>query len=169
MEAAADVRSTSDQKKEDACTLQVRARTVSLNGGVILGLCILLTAFFIATLLSQQMETGQAILFGLLTIMSWAYFADSATERLCLVSDTIVRKSALHRTTRIKLDDIESLLLVHEGLNQEIGIESITARYRDGSNERLALGPCWRRTDLESFLESVEEAMGNRKLLEEVR
>jgi hypothetical protein len=151
------------------CVVQVRARLASLNGGIILSIAILLTAFFGASLLTNQLEAGQTILFGILTLMAWAYVADGATERLSLVGDTMVRASLFHRTNNILLNDLESLLLVHEGLNQEVGIESITARYRDGRKERLPLGPCWRRTDLEAFCSSVEQEMGNRKLLEEVR
>lgn len=152
-----------------ACVLQVKARLVSLNGGVVLALALLLSAFLAGALLSSQFAFGQMVLFGVLALAAWLYLLDSVTERLFVTGDQIERASLFGRRASIKLDDLDALLLVHEGLNQEIGIESLTARYRNGRSVRLPLGPCWRRRDLETFLTSVEQAMGSRKLVEEVR
>ncbi|HWQ99885.1 MAG TPA: hypothetical protein VN397_03510 [Candidatus Methylomirabilis sp.] len=159
------------KKKEDeaACALQVRAKLVSLNGGVVLSICILLTALAVAAGFTNSFASSQTMLLAVLTVGAWIYLLDSSTERLSLIGDTIVRASVLGRRSVIKLDDIAALLLVHEGLNQEVGIESLTARYHDGREEKLPLGPCWRRRELEAFLSSVEKAMGKTKLLEEVR
>src|SRR3989344_1059301 len=140
-------------------TLQAQAKLVSLNGGVVLGLCILFTAFFLASLVTQQLASVQVILFGILMIGAWAYLIDAVTERVSLAGASLKRASWLSRDVSLSLDDIDELLLIHEGLNQEIGIESVMVRYRDGRNERLPLGPCWKRRDLEAFLASVESAM----------
>ncbi|OGL73914.1 hypothetical protein A3E39_03995 [Candidatus Uhrbacteria bacterium RIFCSPHIGHO2_12_FULL_60_25] len=160
------------QKKkadEAACAIQVRAKLVSLNGGVVLGVCIILSSMAVAAYVTNRFASVQNGLIVVLTLAAWVYLLDSVTERLQLVGDAIERSSILGRHMTIKLDDIEALLLIHEGLNQEVGIESLTARYRDGKEERLPLGPCWRRHELEAFLSSVEQAMGKAKLLEEVR
>lgn len=154
---------------EASCALQVRAKPVSLNGGVVLSVCIILSALAATAYVTGRLVAVQNALLFLLTFAAWLYLLDSATERLLLVGEAIVRESALGRRLTIKLDDMDALLLVHEGLNQEIGIESLTARYRDGHEEKLPLGPCWRRHELEAFLSSVEKAMGRTKLVEEVR
>ena len=141
-------------------TLQAQAKLVSLNGGVVLGLCILFTAFFIASLVTQQLASVQVILFGILMIGAWAYLIDAVTERVSLVGASLERTSLLSRHVSISFDDVDDLVLIHEGLNQEVGIESVMVRYRDGRNERLPLGPCWKRRDLEAFLAGVESVMG---------
>jgi len=163
------VMTTVRRSREEACTVRVHAKLVSLNGGVVLAVCIILTAVFAATYLTARLAAVQSALITVLMVAAWVYLVDSVSESLSLVGRTIQRSSSFSPRTVIKLDDIKSLLLVHEGLNQEVGIESITATYRNGRFERLSLGPCWRRRDLESFLQSVEQAMGNGKLLEEVR
>jgi hypothetical protein len=156
-------------REEDSCALTVRAKLVSLNGGVVLAVCIVLTSMVLGAYLTNRFGGTQIALFLILTFASWVYLLDSVTERLALVGDAIVRTSALGTRFEIKLDDLSALYLIHEGLNQEIGIESINARYRDGREEKLPLGPSWRRHELEAFLASVEKAMGKKKLLKEVR
>jgi hypothetical protein len=154
---------------EDVCVIQIQARLLSLGGGILLALAILFTTFLLTALFLERTITGQVILFGLLTVAIWMDLRESATERLAMIGRTIKRTSFIGRPVTIRLDDLKELLLVHEGLNMNTGTESITARYRDGREERLPLGPCWRRTDLEAFLSSVEKELGDRKLLEEVR
>jgi hypothetical protein len=69
----------------------------------------------------------------------------------------------------IKLADLDALLYVHNGFNLERGMDVVEFRRRGKKPERVALGPCWQRHKLEEFLHSVEQALSDPKLLEEVR
>ena len=137
--------------------LQTHARLVSLNGGVILAVCILFTAFFIAAVLATRLTGAQSVLFGVLMIAAWIYLLDAATERLSFSHGELERRSLLGRQARLNVNAMDTLLLFHEGLNQEVGIDSIVIR-RGGREERLPLGPCWRHRDVEAFLASVGQA-----------
>jgi hypothetical protein len=158
-----------ETKDDQSCAIQVKAKLVALNGGVVLAMCIMLTALGVAALLTNRFAITQIALLSVFALGSWVYLLDGVTERLTLVGNTIVRTSLIGGRIVINLVDIMNLYLVHEGLNQEIGIESLSARYRDGHEEKLPLGPCWRRHELEAFLASVEHALGKTKLLKEVR
>jgi hypothetical protein len=151
------------------CALQVKAKLVALNGGVVLAMCIMLTAMALAAYLTNRFAASQIALLSVFALAAWVYLLDGVTEKLKLSGNAIVRTSLVSGRFMINLDDIESLYLIHEGLNQNVGIESLTAKYRDGHEDKLPLGPCWRRHELEEFLASVEKAMGRKKLLKEVR
>jgi hypothetical protein len=149
------------------CRLRVSAKLVSLNGGIVLAVCLLLTAVTFASVYTGRLVLSQALLFLFLTLASWVYLIDSVTEKLCLVGDTIQRTAFIGRNEEVQLTDVKSFLLKHEGLNASVGIESLTVVYQDGREERIPLGPCWRRRDLEAFLESVEQSMGYEGILAE--
>ncbi len=140
-------------------TLKAHARLISLHGGVILAICILFTAFFIAAVLATRLTGVQSALFGVLMVAAWIYLLDAATERLSFANNLLERASFLGRHIQVPVGGTDTLLLVHEGLNQEVGIDSIVIRRATGREERLPLGPCWRKRDLEAFLRSVEQAM----------
>jgi hypothetical protein len=142
------------------CALCVSAKLISLNGGIVLAICLVLTAVTVASVMSQSFVASQSILFVVLTLASWIYLIDSVSEKLRLEGEDIVRTSVIGKHMTIDIRDIKSLLLRHEGLNQQVGIESLTVEYQDGNTERMPLGPCWRRRELEAFLASVEQAMG---------
>jgi len=144
----------------NVCMRIVTAKLVSLNGGVVLSLCILVTAIALAMTLATGASAPQTILFVLLSFASWVYLIDGCTEKLILSGSSIVLTSAIGAPRVLNLADVRSLVLRHEGFNATVGIESITVTTVEGRRSRLPLGPCWRRRDLESFLSSVTEAMG---------
>jgi hypothetical protein len=147
------------QAQDVECVTSVRARLVSLDGGILLAACLLLTAFFAAALLANALELTQRLLLGVLTVAAWVYLFDSVSERIDLVGQVVVRSSFLQRHSEIAVSDMRQLILVHEGLNQAVGIASLVVRYQDGREERLALGPCWRQRELQAFIRSVERVM----------
>jgi len=162
-------RMTPPRPLNDACALRVGAKLVSLNGGIVLAICLVLTAVTAASALAQSFAASQSLLFVVLTLASWIYLVDSVSEKLQLEGENILRTSAVGRHVRMSIGDIKSLLLRHEGLNQQVGIESLTVEYQDGRTERMPLGPCWRRRELEAFLASVESAMGYEGVVESER
>ena len=147
-------------EKHESCTLRATAKLISLNGGFVLAVCIVLSAITLASAHTGRLAMSQAFLFLFLSLASWIYLIDSVSERICLNKNTIERTSLIGRSMTVPLKDVNELLLKHEGLNTSIGIESLTVSYTDGKEERIPLGPCWRHRDLETFLESVEKAMG---------
>ncbi|MDL1952944.1 hypothetical protein FBR07_02025 [Candidatus Uhrbacteria bacterium UHB] len=157
------------QTKQKSCVVVVHARLISLNGGIVLAVCIVLSALTAALFLTDRFAVSQAILFVILMLGAWIYLIDGASEKLSLQDHSLVQSSRFGRESRMKLVDVSSLVLRHEGLNPSLGIESLTATFQDGHEERIPLGPCWRRRDLESFLSSVEEAMGYEDVVESVR
>lgn len=149
-----------EAKQEEKCDIDVNARFISINSGVILAVCIVLSALVAGTFLSNRLAPAQAALFIVLAIASWVYFLDSATEHLALLGKKIVKTSLISPRQSIELNSIQSMVLKHEGPNQEIGIESIVVTYTNGRRGRIALGPCWRKHELEAFLASVQKFMG---------
>ncbi len=139
---------------------EVNAKIVSINGGVVLALCLLVTTIAIASALVQNGSGSQTVLFAMLSFASWVYLIDAVTEKLRLCGRDIVFSSAITAPKTVTLDGIRTIMLRHEGLNANVGVESVTIKMKDGKSQRLPLGPCWRRRELEAFLDSVSAAMG---------
>lgn len=141
------------------CVTSVHARLVSVHGGLLLGIAFSLSAFLVAAFMAGSLELSQQMLFGLLAIASWIYLLDSVTERVELVGSLLVRRSLFQRRTEISVTDLRQLVLVHEGLNQAVGLESLIVRRMNGEEEIISLGPCWRTRDLQAFIRSVDQWM----------
>ncbi len=148
---------------------EFHARYFSLGGGVLTGLALAFAAltFFAFSIPSRAESFGLLFLAILAALILYA--VDAWSESLLLTDETLIFDSWLKRERRFALSVMESVLLVHEGLNVEIGIETLTIRRAQGDERRLALGPLWRRRDLEAFLHELEKRIGKKKLVDEVR
>ena len=157
-------------EREIVCERDIRANVFSIGGAIVLALCMLLSVVTMIALSTPGQTMIQQMIAVVLSGGAWLYLFSSMTERLRLEDHNVVYSSALGRTIRVPLDDLDEMLLVHQGFNLERGIETIEFR-RTGKEEsdRISLGPCWHRHNLEAFLHSVEEALNNAELLEEVR
>ncbi len=155
-------------EKETSCVRDVHAEIFSIGGALILMACIILTVVAVMAVGASDITGAQAVIAVVLTGAAWVYYLNSVTERLALVEHAIVYTSLVGRR-RVPLADLEAMLLVHQGFNLERGIETIEFRRRGAQSDQIALGPCWQRRHLEAFLHSVEEALNEPKLLEEVR
>jgi hypothetical protein len=144
---------------EKECVLQARAELVSLGGAVLLSLCMIITAVFIMVMYSPGVTGIQRLIGVILFVGVWAYFLNSVTERLSLCGSVLTYTSLLNRTRSIPLDDLDAMILTHEGLNLERGIESIELRRPGKRPDKIPLGPCWQRNKLEGFLRSVDRAL----------
>jgi len=156
-------------RPKEECVIRIRAELVSLGGAVMLAICLLVTALLIMTLYSPAATGMQRIIAIVLALTSWVYLARSASEELSLTGETITYRAFAARTRDISMADVETMLLIHQGLNLERGIETIEFRLRGKRAEHIGLGPCWQRHKLEAFLGSVEEALRHPKMLESVR
>jgi hypothetical protein len=151
------------------CPIRVQAELVSLGGGVMLTICLVVSALLVMALYSPDVTGMQRIIAIILALAAWMYLFRSSTEELVLVGQEITYRAKLSRTRTVSLRDLETMLLIHQGFNLERGIETIEFRLFSKKIERLSLGPCWQRHTLEEFLGSVEDALRSPKLLEPVR
>lgn len=156
-------------KVESVCLREVHAEMLTIGGVIILAVSFLITVAAVIALLMPNVGSLQVAVALLLAIASGLYVIDSLSEHLRLVDHSVEYGSLLGRRHVIPLEELEAMLLVYEGLNLERGIESIEFRRRGKNPERISLGPCWQRRKLESFLHSVEEALHDPQLLENVR
>lgn len=148
---------------------RIHASIISLGGVILAGLLLmLLVIFWIATHVSVRNVwlEGALLLFSLALL---AYALDGATEVLELKNNTVLFDGLFTRARLINLQGVERILLVHQGLNTEWGVETLTFEYTNGSTERAALGPLWRRRELETFLARLEVYVRDHKIVEEVR
>ena len=149
--------------------IRTRAQVLSL-GAAILGslFLVVLALLWIATHVPERRFFLEGVLVLFLLGMA-AYALDAATEYLAIDDCHLIFDGWLTRRRMISLQGVQTVLLVHEGLNPEWGIEPLTLNYRDGACHRVALGPLWRRRDLEAFLARLETYLRDEKLVEEVR
>lgn len=161
--------SSSILSSDNSCVIRVHAELVSLGGGIVLTICLLLTGILLIAFTLPSVTSIQRLISGIFFIAGWLYLWKSATEELFFEHKKLFFTSTLGRTHEIELDEIESVLLVHEGLNLEQGIETLEIRFRDRPPEQFSLGPCWQRNKLEKFLHALEEILHMPKVLEEVR
>lgn len=151
------------------CPIRVQAEIVSIGGGVMLAICMLVTTLLIMAVYSPDVSSLQRTIAGILTVAAWMYLLRSSSEELVLVGEEITYRAKPARTRTVSLKDLESMVLIHQGLNLERGIETVELHLFSDKVEHISLGPCWQRHKLEAFLGSVEDALHSPKLLETVR
>lgn len=134
----------------------VRANVVSLGGGVILSVAILLTTAAGATYFFSDVTNLQRVILFLFAIGSWIYFIDCISERLTYINNVLEFSSLCSRTARVSLESVQSVFLIHQGFNLERGMESLEICCEGKESKRIDLGPCWQRNILESFLLTIE-------------
>lgn len=149
--------------------IRIRARWFSLGGAILGGLFfVALTLLWIVTHIAERRVYLEGV-FVLFLLGMAAYALDAASESLTLQHESLIFDGWLTRRRVVLFQDMKSVLLVHEGLNSEWGIETLTFERRNGGGYRLALGPLWRRRDLEAFLSRLETCVRDGKFVEEVR
>lgn len=152
-----------------SCVRDVRAEVISLGGVILVAICFLITVIAFLMLASPAITSAQRAIVGILAVGAWLYAVDSLSERLTLVNQEVHFTAMLTRRRAIPLIELEAMILVQQGFNLEQGMQSIEFRRRGFRPDRITLGPCWRRYRLEDFLHSVELALNDPHLLEEVR
>jgi len=154
---------------EAECIREVHAQFISLGGAVILSVCIVLTLLALMSLVLPTVTNIQRLILFILTVISWAYLLDSVTEKLRLIDKCVEYRSIFTRPRIYRMTDLEGVLLVHQGFNLERGFESIEFRRSGLKPDRISLGPCWQRNKLEKLMHSLETALNDPHLFEEVR
>ncbi len=142
--------------------MRIQPYLLSLGGGMIMGIvgfttALMISAFFIghgqgAVFFSCIVVLGGCLIYGILGL----------SERLWLIGSVLRYSAWLRRPRSIDLTRVKEFCLIHEGLNTEEGIERCLIQMVDGERVHLALGPFWRRRDLEVFLKEVDARMSGR-------
>ncbi len=149
--------------------IRIHARVLSLGGGILSGLFLVVFALlWIVTHITDRSIYLEAI-FILFLLGMLAYVVGAASEYLILESEGLVFDGWLARRRKVLFQNMKKVLLVHEGLNPEWGIETLTFEVPNGQVDKIALGPLWRRRDLEAFLARLEICVRDGKLVEEIR
>lgn len=148
---------------------RVQARLISLGGGLLAGVSLVVMALLYVATISAGSSTIQRAVVWLVMAALALYLADAWSEHLDFDEGTIAFDSLLKRRQSVDLDQADEVLLFYEGLNLERGIWTVRLRRRDADEVRFALGALWHRRDLERFMRKIETALGKRKLVEEVR
>lgn len=151
------------------CLVHIRAELVSLGGAVLLAVCLLITTLFILAVFLPASSGAQKFIALILFVASWVYFANSIIEELTLYNREVVCRTSLTRRKIIPLDDLEAMVLTHQGFNLERGIETIEFKLYGKKTENVALGPCWQHHKLEQFMASVAEVLKNPNITQEIR
>lgn len=147
---------------------RIHATPVSTGGGILLGVLLLVVA--LAWIAAQAGHTPiQFAVFFFLSVGVGGYFMDAWSESLSLENGILFFDSLLRPKRRINVCAMRDVLLVHEGLNQERGIVTAVFRASDGATHRLALGPLWRKRDLDRFFSSIEQVTGECRLIDTLR
>lgn len=149
-------RATSAAKK---CRIQVRAEFLSVGGGILFGLFLLVVALFIMAMASPSTTSAQRFIAIVLFFGSIAYVVNSLTERMTFFGNVLTFDSLFSSKRMIPLDELEAVILTHEGFNLEKGMQSIEFRRVGHRPDRIALGPCWQIRKLQSFIRSISTAM----------
>lgn len=148
---------------------RIHAQLISLGGAILLGILAVLVALTLAAYASPDGSEVQRAVMVFFLLAAMLYVIDSMTETLDLRDQSVWFDSILKRRRRVELTNVEEILLVHEGLNLEHGVETLAFRRADGDVEQFNLGPLWQRHHIEAFLRDVEVELGKTKLVEEVR
>lgn len=149
--------------------MKIHARLFSLGGGVLAGVAFALCASLVLAFSVPNRHGQMAEALIVLLLALFVYLGDAWSETLILSEQMFSVDSWLKREQRFFFSGTENVLLVHEGLNSEIGVETLIIRRAQGEECRIALGPLWRRRDLEAFLRELEKRVGKKKLVEEAR
>lgn len=134
----------------------IRAQLVSMGGGIILAVTIMVTLVFIFSFLMPQGNGTQLLIIIILSIISWVYFINCATEHLKLTESELIYSSMLTRTQRIAFEDIEAYKLTDLGVQLNGSMYVLEIQHAEKKQPvEISLGPCWRRHELRQFIKTL--------------
>lgn len=138
----------------------VRADMLTLGGALILAVAILMSLVFVMTLLFPRGNGLQLVIIIALTLVSWGFLLNCATEKLSLRGEQLIFSSMLSRTLILDLSKIESYKLVTLGLRLDGNMYLIEIEHEDNEvPEEIWLSPCWKKQDLKNFCDTLGVAL----------
>lgn len=137
-----------------------RANMITPGGSVILAVAIVITLVFILSLFFPRGNGLQFVIIIALTVVSWGFLLNCATETLALEDGWLVFKSLIGKTVNIELSKIDSYKLTNLGLRLDGNMFLIEIEHEDRDEpEELFLSPCWKREDLARFCDTLGMAL----------
>lgn len=133
------------------------------------GILLLLLGVLVGSLSLASDAFAAHIVLVVFVVVFTIYLFDACSERLILDGDMLSFSSRLRKTVIVNLRDVCDVFIVHEGLNDEQGIVRIRFTDVGGQVRFIALGPCWRRHEVEALFRLVESSQKSCKLVEQVR
>lgn len=133
------------------------------------GVLLLLLGVLVGSLSFATNALAAHVVLAIIVLAFSFYLFDACSEQLVLDGDWLRFSSRLRKKNEVNLCDIRDIFIVHEGLNDEQGIVRIRFTDSSGSERYFALGPCWRRHEIEGLFRVVESTQKSCKLVEQVR
>lgn len=93
-------------------------------------------------------------------VATLVYFLEGLTEELRSDGKTVKFRAWFKPTPPVDLAKVKTIVLVHEGLNVEHGMETMFFEFFDGSRVRFSLGPLWHQHHLLMFVRGLESLAG---------
>jgi hypothetical protein len=151
-----------NQIQADEVASEIKADFMTVGGGIILAVTIVATLFLIFSLLVPVVDRLQFAIIAILTGACWLYMINRFSEKLKLKGDLMEFDTALGRKQVFNLDEIMGLRLTDLGwsLNGDFFVLEISV-YDKPRPMQIGLGPCWKRTDLSSFIRDVGKKLEN--------
>jgi hypothetical protein len=137
--------------------LFARPNLFSLGGGVLCGTLLITTVLAWSAWIQPGTSLIERWILGGIVCVLLGYLVESMSERLWVDAGHVHTDSFLRRRRIIPLQEVASIVHVHEGLNMARGIESVAFTLRDQRVHIFSLGPLWRQRDLERFFSALEE------------
>lgn len=148
---------------------RIQAKAFSLGGVILAGMLLLLLGVFIGSISFASRFTLAHAVLGFITVLFAVYYMDACSEQLVVDGDYLSFSSRFRKPLSIDLCDVRDIFIAHEGLNDEKGITRIRFSTEAGKQEVIALGPCWRRHEVEGLFRLVEKSQKSCKLVEQIR
>ena len=149
--------------------IRIRASLISIGGATLAGLMAMLLVILWIAFHVPHKNLWLEYMLAAFCLGMCLYVIDGISETLIFENGTVVFDGWFTRRRSVRLSGVEHVVLVHEGLNTEWGIETITFHCGNKEIERLPLGPLWRHGDLESFLLHLETYCRDHRFVEEIR
>ncbi|MFO0764876.1 MAG: hypothetical protein U0487_02410 [Patescibacteria group bacterium] len=150
-------------------TVRVTAKLFSLGGVMLFGILLLLLGVLVGSLSFATYALAAHLVLLVFVVVFSVYLFDACSEQLVLDGDWLKLSSRLRKPVSVDLSQVCDVFIVHEGLNDERGIIRIRFTDENGQVQFFALGPCWRRHEVEGLFRLVESTQKSCKLVEQVR
>ncbi|MBD3281793.1 hypothetical protein GF391_03540 [Candidatus Uhrbacteria bacterium] len=136
--------------------IKAKANMMTPGGAIILAAAIIISLVFVLSLFFPRGNGLQFVIITALTLVSWGFLLNCATERLTLAEGLLIYKSLIGRTVTIELKKIDSYKLTDLGLRFDGNMFLIEIEHEDKEEpEEILLSPCWNKADLTLFCDTL--------------
>ena len=138
----------------------------SLGSGILIALLLCFAALLFIAYHSPFYSLWLQLILTLVFVATLVYFLEGLTESLRCDGTIVSFHAWFKRASPVDVSKVERVVLAHEGLNVEHGIEMMMFQMTDGSRIRFGLGPLWHQHALMNFICELERRSGKSLLIE---